>query len=158
MADKKLRSYVERELKKKVNPGLLKYNLVNAGWPESEVDDAISNYSSKNKAKAIIFLSSFALVAVLAISLLLLVDRPLQDPPPGNGVNIPPQEPPLNNNNVAGNDVEENGDCWDLDSMVEKDICYIEIVSEGFDCRDIPDDLERTYCFRALETYLLSSA
>ncbi len=147
--NQELRKYVKKELKNRVNPRALRYNLIRAGWPEEDVDDAI-RAGSQSSSKGILVLGMILGVVTISVALLLIStmnpDPPPQRPP-GNGLTPPPQ-----------NNVSEPGTCDAIRDSIEKDMCYKELAAEGFDCRNLEDATERRFCFRALQSYLLNAA
>ncbi len=147
--NRQLRDYVRRELRNNVNPGALKYSLLNAGWPEDEVDEAI-RAASQGNAKGIAVLGVLLVAIIGGVALLLVSlspsERPEPVPPPDpNGNELTPPEPS-----------DENDTCDEIRDATEKHWCYLELASEGFDCRTLESREERSFCFRALEYYLLN--
>ncbi len=145
-----LKKYVRNELKNRVSPRALRYNLINAGWPEEDVDDALRAAKSGN-SKGILVLGMIIGVVTISVALLIALTSPGEPPsippPPNNGNNITTQPPP----NLEGVD-----ECKGIIDSIEKHYCYLDLAVDGIDCKALNDTVEKGFCYRALESYFIS--
>lgn len=137
----KLREYVKSQAARKVDPNGLRSALLRAGWQQQAVDKVIyEEYFGKKKTKEIIFVVAILVIIVVAALLLFQYINIVSEP-------VPETNSPVVSN-IKG--------CYSITTSVEKEACYDAKVREGFSCDSLTDEVEKAFCFRALENYLLS--
>ncbi|MCF7866809.1 hypothetical protein K9L67_01710 [Candidatus Woesearchaeota archaeon] len=143
MVDDRLLKYVKDQKNKGVHPGNLKYRLREAGWSDKEVDELVNSVYSARKMVYVAFAFIILLVAFLAILIVLLLKNPTT-------VVIKDNSSSYNESTIIS--------CKNILGMdLDKDACYRVEVENGFDCRLLNNPFERTFCFRALEVFVLNS-
>ena len=140
--DKQLVDFVREQVKHGVKPEVLRYNLENKGWNKQEVNEALREAHAYNNRNLAVIGISVVVVAFLALILISLTNKTV----------VPDVQSP-----VPGNDgVSSLGNCASIIDGDEKNSCYIGLVQKDYDCEELTDDVERTFCFRALEYSLIS--
>lgn len=144
--DPSLKNYINEQRKKGVSNSQIKNSLINAGWPEEAVDNALS---SNNKGPSLRY-AMFVLFAVVILmsSVILYIGADFREAPVEEGRG-PTQ-------NTQTNELTPSICKSEIDA--EKNECYLDLVSNNFDCTELDDLVERNFCFRALEQYYLRFA
>lgn len=143
----KLSEFVNEQIRAGVKAPELKSHLLRNGWRENEVDSAISYAVGRRVRQKIGFAFVIVLIiAILAFSLISLTKTPAikTTVKPGTGTNT--------NVEMKTSTVK---DCAAIEDSMDKDACYQKFVNTGFDCRTLSDNVENTYCTRALEETML---
>jgi len=153
--DKELRDYVREQAKNRINPNILRHNLINRGWSRPDIEQAIKEEYSKSSVPLFVGGILLFIVAFLVILVLSLVNKSQ-----GPDLYVPSQTDSDNSNagtnvNISNNSGVESG-CLNASDSLEKDACYLNYVKEGKDCGVLSDDTEKNFCYRALEYNLLS--
>lgn len=138
--DDRLLKYAKDQKAKGAHPGNLKYKLEQAGWKREEVDKIVHEvYGTKKTLKV---LSIFVLLMVVFIVLLviLLLNKPAY----------------ITTTDI--NNTEEVTSCKNiLYQDLDKDACYKEEISKGFECETLIGPIEKTFCYRALDVWVLAT-
>ncbi len=157
--DDRLVNYVREQLKKEVDKDVIRKQLESVGWPREDIEEAF-NKATPTSSKPYILLT--LLIFIVGMSTVLIVV--------GLNYSIEPSEPTpngdVNDNNAEFNDengvedVDENSeeelDCEQIVSSMEKHDCYLEEVEDGLQCQSIEDEVERNYCYRASDELVFS--
>lgn len=153
--DKKLYRYVKNQYKNKVDLMIVRQNLLNNGWPQEEVDEAISKVTTPSNKKKYVFLISVILVIGLSFSLMSMLNEASEpintERDSNNEINSEDNQEELEE--ISQDESEQDINCEDV---FDKDACYLEKIEKGsFDCEPLEDPVERTACYRAYESFLL---
>ena len=152
--DSKLRSYIEEQQRKNVNPENVRHNLAKAGWDSDKVNEALDEiYFHKHHVNGILLAISILAVIVLVGALLIVANynKEVPDkrylPPAGGSERVV----------VLGSNIVQSNSCALIDDSVDKDLCYQDKTKTGYDCDPLKDEVERSFCFRALEYNLINA-
>ncbi len=171
MANKQLVTYIREQLSHKADINQLRLLLATQGWSQADVEDAINEVYSGSKTHNVkSHHTNFVAVTVLAIIVLMLgaglfmvvfketdvSTRPTSsiEPPktsPSTPIGPRPTEaaPPSSLSGwavcAADKDSEEKHDCY---YKINKD-------DVDYNCDEISDKVERSFCYRAKEAVLI---
>ena len=145
---KNLKKYVNDKLHAGLSEDIIKHNLINAGWDENEVEEAL-NQGYKHKRNRFL-VGTLSITAILIITLGLIATFSFYD----NVLEGPENDQDSNEREVSDNTVVSLSSCQDAD-FENKHACYFEKIQEDFDCTDLDDEVEKNYCYRALEEFYL---
>lgn len=138
----KLPAFVKEQIASGVSPAELKTHLISNGWKEQDVDAAIrSAQGATTKNRVFIGLAAVFLVGILVLILVSFAKNNEQPVPANN-------HPAPDNQQIS---LQTQNSCSSIDSSIEKDACYKNILKTGFDCETLSDLVEKTYCQRAYE-------
>ncbi|MFT4311078.1 MAG: hypothetical protein ACMXX7_00450 [Candidatus Woesearchaeota archaeon] len=144
--NKDLKKYVDDKLHSGISEDIIKHNLVNAGWEETEIEKALDEgYKSKRNR---FLVGTISISAILIITLGLITTFFLYD----GMIDSDPEIEQVDDESTT-QEVSLSS-CSEVD-FEDKHTCYFEKVQESFNCSDLEDSIERNYCFRALEDYYL---
>lgn len=154
---KSLKDYIREQADNNVDPQIVRNNLVRSGWKPEQVDQVILDIYAKRDShvvrgnkhllRAMIIVIAIVLVVMLSIYQFVINKVPTHDPELGTSM------PPNLNGGLTNS---QSSDCDSISSSVEKDNCYYEKVKSGFDCETLTDRIERNFCFRALDVYIMA--
>jgi len=151
-----LKQYVEQQAAVNTDPRLVRYNLIRSGWPAQKVDKEIWRHYSKGRKLNIqgnkSLLKALVVVVILLVGVMAFIFSGISDV----FTKKPPEITPTNPTPGSGTPVAMKT-CDVIDNSVEKDACYRQKLTEGFDCDGLEDKIERNFCFRALDASLFSS-
>jgi len=159
MSDKKLTDYVNSELQKGKNIGEIKDVLVSRGWPENEIDDALSEAQSSKQPKTkegktekpksekgngghkkIYIAGAVIVLLILFVTVCYIITlAPIPVPPPNNppgppAVTVLSVSPALLSSNAGGTftvdvQVKDASDLYGFQFNVEYDPSVLEFAS-----------------------------
>lgn len=152
-----LKDYVRKQADNNVDPQFVRNNLLRSGWKPDQVDQVILDIYAKRDSHIVsgnkhLLRWLVVLIAVVIVVMLsfyqFIINKPVDyNPDPGN-----PTPPVLN----GGTTPPSSTDCDSISNSVEKDNCYYEKVKNGFECETLTDKIERNFCFRALDVYIMA--
>lgn len=145
MADR-LSQYIKDSLKKGKSQAQIKQELIEVGWDDKMVDKSLKNASKTS------FVTK-AITLIFVISILFFGGNLLT-----NFMEFATQETPVENQPIAENSetIPEStlSTCQSIDST-QKQNCYEETLNDASQCRQLENQEEITYCYRALEEMTL---
>ena len=156
--NKSLRKYIKEQADNNVDPQYVRYNLLRAGWPQGEVDTLLTDIYAKNDSSAVHgnphLLRGLVIVVLLMLVVMFGIYQFILNKPANYS---PPPPGPQDNVSMGGdkNPVVQD-DCTIISDSVQKDACYQKKVREGFYCETLNDKIEKNFCLRALDVYIMA--
>lgn len=150
MAGDNLLQYVRTQSDNRVDPKIVRYTLIKSGWPPDKVDRAILKIYPKRDTQAIhgnkhLLRWLIVVIAVLMMAMIITYVQLINEIPAPYDPQPQPTPP-----------TTQESTCADITESVAKDDCYFKQISEGYDCDVLVDKIERNFCFRALDSYIMS--
>ncbi|MGV8169479.1 MAG: hypothetical protein ACP5N3_05470 [Candidatus Nanoarchaeia archaeon] len=145
----KLSEFADEQIRKGEKPSELKNHLLRNGWKEDEVDSAVRGaVNRKIKRRVFVAVAGLLIIAILVFSLVSLAKNTKQEP-------LDKPSTPSQPKTDLKPSTQGNGACSEIESSIEKDDCYKQLLRNGYDCQRLTNDIELTYCNRAYEEIML---
>lgn len=153
-----LKEFIRKQADNNVDPQFVRNNLIKSGWKPEQIDQIILDTYAKKDSHLVKgnkhLLRGLVIVVLVVLVVMLGIYQFVMNKPttydPGTGTTTTP--PSLN----GGTTPPISTDCDSVSNSIEKDACYYEKVKSGFDCETLIDRIERNFCFRSLDMYIMA--
>ena len=152
-----LKDYVRKQADNNIDPQFVRNNLIRSGWKPEQVDKIILDTYAKKESHIVTgnkhLLRGLIIVILVVLVVMLGIYQFVINKPSPYNPNIGGNTPPSLN---GGTNPPSSSECDSILNSVEKDACYYEKIKSGFDCETLTDRIERNFCFRALDVYIMA--
>lgn len=138
--DDRLLKYAKDQKAKGSHPGNLKYKLEQAGWKREDVDKVVHEVYGAKVTIKVLFIFILLIIVFITLLAILLLNKPAF----------------VSTTNI--NNTEKITSCKNIIYKdLEKDACYKEEVAKGFECESLINPIEKSFCYRALDDWVLAN-